>query len=398
MVTFDRSTLLIISVSALAVGAGLLLISWLQSRDMRALVLWAAAFALGAIGVALIAARGTISDFWSVLIANAILTAAYGIIWTGVRSFEGRSTPVPLMLAGTLTWLVACEFEAFYSSLVARTSLTSAIFVAYSVLSAVEFWRGREEKLTSRWPIIVVLLGNALLLAIRIPLVGSAPASGHPGGVNLDLFSFIIFETIFYGFFLVYMFGSVARERIAQSYKQASLIDPLTGVANRRAFVEDGDRLLRRAAVECGDAALLSFDLDRFKQINDTLGHQAGDRVLCAFCDVATSTLRPGDLFGRLGGEEFASLLPGITLPDALGVAERIRARFAATPLGLGAELLGTTVSIGVAMSTETDHELARMMVAADGALYCAKAKGGNRVEATEVPLALRQGARAAGS
>jgi diguanylate cyclase (GGDEF)-like protein len=398
IVTFDLSTLLIISVSALAVGACLLLMSWLHSRDMHALVLWAAAFALGAIGVALIAARGSIPDFWSILIANAILTAAYGMMWTGVRSFEGRSTPVPLMLAGTLTWLVACEFEAFYRSLMARTALTSAIFVAYSVLSAVEFWRGRDEKLTSRWPIIVVLLGNALLFFVRIPLVGSTPASGHPGGINVDLFSFIIFETIFYAFTLVYMFGAVARERIAHSYKQASLIDPLTGVANRRAFVEDGDRLLRRAAVECRDTALLSFDLDRVKEINDTLGHHAGDRVLCAFCDIATSALRPGDLFGRLGGEEFASLLPSITLPDALRVAERIRARFAATPLDLEGEPHGTTVSIGVAMSTETDHELARMMIAADRALYCAKAKGGNRVESTQAPLVLREGAWAAGS
>src|SRR5262245_115603 len=394
----DLSTLLVISATVSAVGACVLLVSWLQNRNMRALGVWAMAFAFGAFGIALVAARGKVPDFWSTFIAYAILAAAYGIVWTGVRSFEGRPTSVPFALAGTMVWLVACQFEAFYGSLMARTSLTSAIFVAYSVLSAVEFWRGREEKLTSRWPIIVVLLGNALLLAIRIPLVGSAPASGHPGGVNLDLFSFIIFETIFYGFFLVYMFGSVARERIAQSYKQASLIDPLTGVANRRAFVEDGDRLLRRAAVECGDAALLSFDLDRFKQINDTLGHQAGDRVLGAFCDVATSTLRPGDLFGRLGGEEFASLLPGITLPDALGVAERIRARFAATPLGLGAELLGTTVSIGVAMSTEAEHELARMLVAADRALYGAKAKGGNRVESTQAPIIPHQGVKATGS
>jgi diguanylate cyclase (GGDEF)-like protein len=171
------------------------------------------------------------------------------------------------------------------------------------------------------------------------------------------------------------------------------VIDPLTGVANRRAFVEDGARLLRRTAVERRDAALLSFDLDRFKQVNDTLGHQAGDRVLCAFCDIATSVLRPGDLFGRLGGEEFAALIPRITLPDAMQVAERIRSRFAATLLDLGAGPQTTTVSIGLAMSSETDHDLAELMVAADRALYRAKANGGNRVERTQAPAVIREDA-----
>jgi hypothetical protein len=127
---------------------------------MRALALWAAAFALGALGVALIAAQGQIPDFWSILIANGILAAAYGLLWTGVRNFEGRPTSVPLMLAGTTIWLIACQFEVFYGSQMARATLTSAIFIAYSVLSAVEIWRGRDEKLNSRWPIIVILLGR----------------------------------------------------------------------------------------------------------------------------------------------------------------------------------------------------------------------------------------------
>src|SRR5215467_6272753 len=110
IMTHNLSTLLITSSSALTVGACFLVVSWLQSPATRALALWAAAFAFGALGVALVAAQGRISEFWSVLIAYTILTAAYGIMWTGVRSFEGRPTSVPLMLAGTLVWLVACQF------------------------------------------------------------------------------------------------------------------------------------------------------------------------------------------------------------------------------------------------------------------------------------------------
>src|SRR5262245_54528601 len=93
-------------------------------------------------------------------------------------------------------------------------------------------------------------------------------------------------------------------------YRRASLTDPLTGVANRRGFFEAGERLLKRARFAQQPTAAIMFDLDRFKVINYRFGHQTGDEVLAAFCRLATSHLRPNDLFGRIGGEEFAGILP----------------------------------------------------------------------------------------
>jgi diguanylate cyclase (GGDEF)-like protein len=388
--TFNLSTLLVISASALAVGACLLLVSWLQNPNARALGLWAAAFAFGALGVALIASRGKIPDFWSTLTANAILAAAYGIMWTGVRSFEGRSTSIPLMLAGTMVWLVACQFEAFYSSLMTRTALTSAIFVAYSVLSAVELWRGREEKLISRWPIIVVLLGNVMFFVIRIPLAGSTPSHLHPGEINVDLFSFIVFETVFYAFFLAYMFGGIARERIAHRYKQASLTDPLTGIPNRRAFLESYEALLGRSNFEQRPSMLLLLDVDNFKLVNDTYGHHVGDQVLLGFSRVVASVLRPNNVFGRLGGEEFGCLIPHASLKEGLDIAERIRAKTEATLLKVAENRIGVTVSIGVAVSAGPDQAFTTLMLSADRALYRAKTNGRNRVECVPVGAQVR--------
>ena len=126
---------------------------------------------------------------------------------------------------------------------------------------------------------------------------------------------------------------------------------------------------------------LLLFDLDGFKRINDTFGHHVGDRVLTTFCGVATAALRPDDLFGRLGGEEFAALLPQTSLDEGLAVAERIRSDFEATTLEVGANTLAATVSVGVAMSIDPSPNLADMIEAADRALYRAKANGRNRVE-----------------
>jgi diguanylate cyclase (GGDEF)-like protein len=293
-----------------------------------------------------------------------------------------------------LVWLAACQVEAFYASPRARALLMAAIVVSYTVLCTFEFWRIGDKQLKSRWPIILFLVLHAAVYLVRTFHPGLLPpAAPRSHGIADSGVIALAFEWIIVSVGAAFLLMHLARERAELRYKQESVIDPLTGVANRRAFVEDGARLLRRIAVERRDAALLSFDLDRFKQVNDTLGHQAGDRVLCAFCDIATSMLRPGDLFGRLGGEEFAAVIPRITLPDALQVAERIRARFAGTLLDLGAGPQTTTVSIGMAMSTETDHDLAELMVAADRALYRAKAKGGNQVERTQAPVVIREDA-----
>src|SRR5262249_6035341 len=113
---------------------------------------------------------------------------------------------------------------------------------------------------------------------------------------------------------------------IAAYYRRASLIDPLTGVANRRDFPQVAEWMIARNRFANRPIALLLFDLDYFKTINDTYGHHAGDAVLTEFCRLAISLLRPTDLFGRVGGEEFAGLLPDTGCPLAgRAVARRTR-------------------------------------------------------------------------
>src|SRR5262249_13952502 len=150
-----------------------------------------------------------------------------------------------------------------------------------------------------------------------------------------------------------YLFGGLAKDRIAVLYRRASLIDPLTGVANRRNFSQVAERMIARARFTGRPIALLLFDLDHFKNINDTFGHHAGDAVLTEFCRLATSLLRPTDLFGRIGGEEFAGLLPDTGRQDALLLAERLRSALEATPHTVGRRTLAATVSVGVAISDD---------------------------------------------
>jgi diguanylate cyclase (GGDEF)-like protein len=166
-----------------------------------------------------------------------------------------------------------------------------------------------------------------------------------------------------------------------RQFQRDALADPLTGVPNRRAFFEQGEKLLRRVLHSRRSVAVLVFDLDRFKSVNDRFGHKAGDDVLNAFCETATMTLPPGDLYARLGAEEVACLLPKASRFGAAQVAERIRARVATTPIPIATSELSLTVSIGVAVSEGELQDLAELVAAADKALYRAKANGRNRVE-----------------
>jgi diguanylate cyclase (GGDEF)-like protein len=163
------------------------------------------------------------------------------------------------------------------------------------------------------------------------------------------------------------------------------LTDPLTGVANRRGFFEMGERLLARAAFARQPTAVIMFDLDRFKSINDRYRHHIGDEVITVFCRLAGSLLRSNDLFGRIGGEEFACLLPTTERLDALRLAERVRAAFEAAYHTIGEDRLRTTVSAGVAIADNSNFDLDTLLKHADRALSHAKRAGRNCVQQSQV-------------
>lgn len=180
-----------------------------------------------------------------------------------------------------------------------------------------------------------------------------------------------------------------AREQLLQRLHYLATHDPLSGLLNRHAFHEQAGAALARLAAAAQPAALLMLDLDHFKRINDEYGHAAGDTVLARFATQAASSLREVDLMGRLGGEEFAILLPGCGLAEAQAVAERLRAAFAAVQIDLDeGRALRATVSIGVAMQ-QRRLALDPLLAAADRALYAAKTAGRNRVDLAPPEAAL---------
>jgi diguanylate cyclase (GGDEF)-like protein len=379
----DHSLLLATTVLTPALAGCLLLLSWLQHRRVIALALWGSGFILASIATTLIIVlRNTIPDVWSIIVGNALLAAAYGILWSGARTLDGKNVSIVLALTGVILWLIACSIGPVYARPEARATVMAAVGIVYTLVTALELWRGRAHEVW-RWPVIVLLLAHAAAIPVHIPLAGTW---SHPDPSDLDLLTFAIFEASFVSFCAAYLFGGLAKDRITARYRRESLTDPLTGVANRRGFLERGERLLTRARFAREPAALILFDLDHFKTINDEFGHGTGDEALVAFCRLATAELRANDLFGRIGGEEFASLLLNTTSQDAIWLAERVRAAVESASQSVGKNTIRVTVSVGVALSNDAAADLTGLLKAADQALYRAKEAGRNRVEASSYP------------
>lgn len=169
------------------------------------------------------------------------------------------------------------------------------------------------------------------------------------------------------------------RMRLIEQLQVLASTDSLTGALNRRTFLERANHERARAERHGGDLALLIMDLDRFKSINDTFGHEAGDRVLQAFCQACRKSIRATDLFCRWGGEEFALLMPDTQLQGASVVAERIREDAQNSPAQFNDRTIYFTVSIGVGHYQSGDA-IEGLVARADTALYASKHGGRNRV------------------
>jgi diguanylate cyclase (GGDEF)-like protein len=182
----------------------------------------------------------------------------------------------------------------------------------------------------------------------------------------------------------IWLFHDVtARERLEHELRRRAETDPLTGLANRRRFFEVGTAALQKAITAYGAASGLSIlllDIDHFKVINDRYGHPAGDAVLRDFSLRCQSVLRQRDLMARMGGEEFAVLLPGTGAEEARGIAERLRCTVGSAAFDAEDARIPVTVSIGATTRSDDDHMLDALLKRADVALYEAKTSGRNQV------------------
>jgi diguanylate cyclase (GGDEF)-like protein len=194
--------------------------------------------------------------------------------------------------------------------------------------------------------------------------------------------------------------GTVQLREVQSRLETLAITDVLTGIANRRYVMTRGEeeflRAVRNRERDPRSSALccIMLDIDHFKKVNDTWGHPAGDQVLCEVALRLRKCVRPYDIVGRYGGEEFVVLMPDTAFDQGLVVAERIRTGIQGETVCIGADEVRVSVSLGVSCLHESDRDLGDLLKKADQGLYKAKAEGRDRVEWIYRPLVAEAGLR----
>ncbi len=363
--------------STMVVGIFMLQV-WLTDRRHAAAGYWCLSMWVGSLCTLLFALRPAGFPMLTVGFGNALAALAYALMWSGFRVFDRRPVYPLVVLAGPALWCLGYLFVPQISGDVNnRIILSSAIITTYSLWMGVDIWRGRSgETLPTRSMSAVFFLSHGVIYSLRIPMAFLSPAALGSGTAYSAWFAVFSLELFAHTILAAVAMLVLIKERGEALYRQASRTDALTGIANRGSFLDDMQaRLAGRA-----EGTLMIFDLDRFKAINDTYGHAAGDAVLKRFSAGVSSRLDEGMLFSRFGGEEFALFAPRYAIGRAEAFAEALRHEVAAMSVSFEDREIGVSVSIGLADVATFGSDFDRLHSAADGALYAAKEAGRNRV------------------
>jgi diguanylate cyclase (GGDEF)-like protein len=348
----------------------------------RHLAAWARALGLQALGWGLFGLRGRVDDLLSIPLANLLLTLAFVETLRALRGFAGRPEKHVLdVVAVVFSTAVAAFFLYVVPALTMRIVVVSLVFSAlFAACARMVLLAAPVPRPPSYLALAALYGGLALLLAFR----SVREFLGAPLADPMDLTPFQA---------LLFTIGAVApplatfgfivmvTERLRGELIRQATLDGLTGTLNRRAVAEQAERGIAQARREGTPYAVLLLDVDRFKRINDTLGHAAGDTALQLLVGVLREGMRGEDVLGRMGGEEFAVLLPHADCAQAQAAAERLRQAVERAQPVLGGRRWPMTVSIGVA-ALGNDDGFEALLQRADAAMYAAKREGRNRVAA----------------
>ena len=374
--SLDLPTLSLVAVCISGLLGLFLIIDWLQQRNVRALAWWGSAYLIGASSMAL----------WSMptpliklpeAVPGALTFLACGMIWNGVRLFQGRRLLPSATFIGAAVWLALGQIPGVLEN--GNGQILGALIVpAYTFFIAIELWRERRRTRYSRAAAVVVPCLHAGIFLMPLAMHAFLPA-GH----NAAWLTVFTLETILYAVGTAFIVMLMVKDYHVHIYRTAACTDHLTGLLNRGAFFDNALTLCTQQAKRGEPVAMLMFDLDHFKSINDCFGHAVGDDVLRLFGQVVRASTRANDVIGRFGGEEFIAIVPG-GLESVTKIAERVRSGFEAAGAVVATHAVGATVSIGAAISCEPVTSIDGLIARADAALYRAKHDGRNRLHTAD--------------
>lgn len=377
------SAIALIACAAFAAGLFALARQHQEIATQGSLV-WARALMLAPAGWLLLEAVSAGGPAWLAVVGKSLIMWSFVEYFRAMHAFRtgghgrrGHLAAVPAVAVASTLFLL------LRPGVPMSTGLLSACCAVYAALAVREALLESRRAGTHHGVLVAIGLGgSATMLALRAALLALPETwAAHawvtrPGPGSAVLAVIMLAPTVAtLGFVLM---GS---DRLLAQVRRTASTDALTGLLNRGAFVAQAQRVLERCKARGEACTLLMVDLDRFKSVNDRFGHETGDRALEQVSAALAGEVRVEDLIGRVGGEEFVVLLPGMHAGAGQGIAERIRLAIKGEPLLVNGMPLPLSVSVGVSELRDSSDDLSVMMRRADQAMYAAKSDGRDRVK-----------------
>lgn len=351
-----------------------LFMSWLVGRSDSYLLTWSIGLAVIVAGVLAFVGFGAAFDADLLLVSFTLLICGFGLVYAGTIQFCCERSRWKQAAAASAIGLLptVAAFALGYSG--TGTMAGNLAIALLLTLTGQQYWSARAETpllMGANATLYFITAASFVACGFELARHGQYVLEARPDNWAEQINSLVI---------IVGLTGmgalslTIHQIRIANRHRSEAMRDPLTGLRNRRGLFDDYPE------DTSGETTVIVMDLDHFKAINDRFGHAAGDRVLRAFAEIILSNIRPSDIAGRLGGEEFC-ILSNITTAAAAAMAERIRSDLEAKPFMTPSGIMQATVSAGIAVRSDESESLQELLDRADAALYQAKEAGRNRLQ-----------------
>lgn len=380
----------------------MMIVFFAQARSfpdsIRGFKVWGLSLLMATVAAGMVAGRDIIPDLFSIVLGNAFMTVSISLMLIAISVFHDRATPWKLPLVCTIFIVVMMSYSInSKQDHIFRTTVASMVNISlFSTLA----WSAFRDRHASKYRFGIYFTGICFAVVAAVCVVRLVTLFNE-GAPHQGLLANTLIQRIYLASFSISVllvsvgFSIMGHEKLVENYHALASKDELTGLYNRRHFYELAKPQAQRARRYYSNLSLILIDIDRFKAINDTYGHQAGDAVIVDVAKVMRSNFRGTDLYGRYGGEEFVALLPETTVKEAKVTAERMKKEIAQRYVSIENYDIHYSASFGIAQLC-AGMELDQLVAQADKALYCAKNNGRNRVEvflaeSTDAELMLEQ-------
>lgn len=361
---------------------------WSRYKTYAGFGFWAISNLTAAGGFFLVGFRGVLPNFLTIIVANALASVSLILSLEGIRRFRGlpdcRFFSICVM---ALQISLFAYFTYIYNSVNIRIIIISLLMTIVCLRCAFDLIRDASKQISHAYRQVGLIFALSAVVSVFRAIFTYLYSDFNDFFVSdwvqsLAFAAFILFAIAWaFGYIIL---NSERMQKELQSVQveleKLATTDFLTGINNNRSFFEISEKEISRARRFRHPLSIVMFDIDFFKRVNDEYGHATGDQVLVEIAGICHETLRVSDTLGRLGGEEFAVLLPHTDIDGAKTVAEYLRSAIEKAEIETASGIIKVTASFGITELKGTDGEIKELLVRADAALYEAKRNGRNGI------------------